>query len=293
MTPPVVLMPIGPGEAELARARDSLASVRRHEPAAEPVLVDDGPAARDLSALTDGPVVRTALRGGWVPDRDSAMLAGTLAGLRAARSLDPAFVLKLDTDALVIAPFAEPIRAALAARPSAGLLGSYDRLCTGAPRDWSLWDGPLAAAARPLRLFPRRHGSRIPRGWRRTRAERRHVRTTLAAARARGYRPGEHCLGGAYAVAPALVASPLLDAWRPWVGTRLAEDVLLGILCRAAGLEPAGLVGPGEPFALAWRGLPAEPSRLLAAGHAIVHSVAGREEAELRAWFRARAEVAA
>ena len=79
---------------------------------------------------------------------------------------------------------------------------------------------------------------------------------------------------------------------RPWVQTRLSEDVVLGLLCGAAGLRMQNAVGAAEPFAVSWKGLPAPPEQLLDRGHSIVHSVKDGphgSERELRAWFRANA----
>ncbi|MGH2907768.1 MAG: hypothetical protein ACRDK8_00545, partial [Solirubrobacteraceae bacterium] len=77
---------------------------------------------------------------------------------------------------------------------------------------------------------------------------------------------------GAYAVSGAFLHRAALQ-WRPWVGTGLGEDVVVGMLCSAAGLGMESLTGSGQPFALAWRGLPVPPSDLARARHAIVHSV--------------------
>ena len=74
-------------------------------------------------------------------------------------------------------------------------------------------------------------------------------------------------------MSPRLAARRDLMEWRPWVGTGLGEDVVMGLLCRAAGLEMRSLTGPGEPFGLAYLGLPKEPRALIAAGHSVVHSV--------------------
>jgi hypothetical protein len=178
-----------------------------------------------------------------------------------------------------------------------GVLGSFERTCTGAPRDWSGWQRPLARVARPVRVLPLRGRGRLPRLVFKHRPQRAAIRWVLAAARTHGYVPGAHCLGGAYAVAPDLLHRRELLDWRPWVGTRLGEDVVLGLLCHAAGLRMAGLVDEGDPFALAWRGLPGPPPWLLERRHAIVHSVKDDPdlgEAQLRAWFRRRRpEVAA
>jgi len=103
------------------------------------------------------------------------------------------------------------------------------------------------------------------------------------------YVTGAHCLGGAYAVSRALLARADLFDPAPWLQTGLGEDVVVGLLCHAAGLELRGLVGRGEPFGLAHVGLPATPAELLAAGHSIVHAVKHPDavaEEELRAAFR-------
>ena len=103
--------------------------------------------------------------------------------------------------------------------------------------------------------------------------------------------PGAHCLGGAYGVSAAFLRRAALD-WRPWIRTRLGEDVVVGLLCSAAGLRMRSLTAPGEPFALAWRGLPASPGEIAAHGASIVHSVKcdePDEEAALRGRLQAAA----
>src|SRR5206468_13099082 len=63
-----VLVPVGPGSAELARFRDLLDSLHAYEPAGSfrLIVVDDGPAPRDLGV--DATVIRTPLwRGGRRP----------------------------------------------------------------------------------------------------------------------------------------------------------------------------------------------------------------------------------
>jgi hypothetical protein len=122
---------------------------------------------------------------------------------------------------------------------------------------------------------------------------RRYVRSAIASARAHGYETGEHCLGGAYAVTTSAAQRLRAMGWLgdplATYGTRLPDDVVLGLLARASGLELCSLVGPGEAFAVKFQGLIAEPEELISRGHAIVHSVKdhdGRSEAVLRSRFR-------
>lgn len=167
------------------------------------------------------------------------------------------------------------------------MVGSYDRMCTGAVRDWSGWEPGVRAVGRPWRLT--RAGARPRELWRRPRHDRLRARAVLMAARANGYVTGSHCLGGAYAVTPRLLARHDLLDWRPWIRTQLGEDVVVGLLCAAAGLRGRSLVDPGEPFGLAHTGLPGEPAWLMERGHGIVHSLKTPEqggEQRLRAYFR-------
>jgi hypothetical protein len=209
------------------------------------------------------------------------MTAATISGLEACREAGVDLAVKLDTDAAVIAPFSECLRRALA-DDQVGVIGSYDRSATGATRDWSMWERPLARAHRRWSVTYRADGRRVL--WHKRRRDRRDVRRLRAAA-ARWTPIGAHCLGGAYGVSRSFLTRAELD-WRPWVGTHLSEDVVVGTLCAASGLQMRGLVAPGEPFALAWRGLPASPEEIRAHEHSIVHSVKAdtlEEERLLRA----------
>ena len=80
-----VLVPVGPGSAELARFRDLLDSVLAYEPAGSfrLIVVDDSPRPRDFG--TGATVIRTPLwrEGRRPPDPLSAMVAGTVEGLLA------------------------------------------------------------------------------------------------------------------------------------------------------------------------------------------------------------------
>src|SRR5439155_9046140 len=132
--------------------------------------------------------------------------------LRAAEGAE--FAVKLDTDALVIAPFAEAVRRALGDH---GVIGSYDVMSNGRVRTWYWWPPLLERAARPVQVYRPPRGSLRPRVTLRRRRDRRIARTVLHLAKARGYTPGSHCLGGAYAVSGALLERRDLLCWRPWI----------------------------------------------------------------------------
>src|SRR5437879_1615800 len=111
-----VLLPIGPGGSEVERLADGLAALNAFEPDVERiVLVDDEPdAGRDLyraaGVLADRVTVIANPRDGRGAGWSDGLAVGMGAGL--AEILDGASVawaLKLDTDALVVGPFASAI----------------------------------------------------------------------------------------------------------------------------------------------------------------------------------------
>jgi hypothetical protein len=286
-----VLIPVGPDSRELGRLADTLDSIRAFEDPGQIrlILVDDCIEQRtlpvDRAAWASVDVVRTPLWNASTPDPYSAMVAGTIEGLAVAASHRPDLLLKLDTDALLIAPVAGKLRTLLGDR-TLGVVGSYTHTCAGARRDWSGWRKRLLRARLPVAVIPGRKlpGLRSPR----------HARAAgelLARARGNGYVWGAHCLGGAYAVGPALLERTELLDWRPWVRTGLGEDVVVGLLAAVAGLRIEGSVGPGETFGVAWQNLPLPPEQLLSDRYSVVHSVRDQEygaETELRSFFRAR-----
>ncbi len=266
-----VLLPVGPGDRDVARMTDVLRMLERHEnpERVHVVVIDDSPSPRDLDpGWPVQTVLRTTLRRRRTPDPYSAMTAATITGLRFCRSLPVDLAVKLDTDAAVAAPFTEAIRRAFADR-RLGVVGSYDVMIGGARRDWSVWEPALSRAARRFSATRQPGGRRML--WFRTRTE---VETVAELRRRADARVpiGAHCLGGAYAVSRSFLDRADLR-WRPWVGTGLSEDVVIGVLCAAAGLEMRSMTAPGEPFAVAWQGLPGTPQTILESGHSIVHSV--------------------
>ena len=205
-----------------------------------------------------------------------------------------AHCVRLDTDALVIAPFAEKLAAALEARPDTGVAGSYDRTCNGEPRDFSEWARVARVHARPVWTWrhPPRRGryAQLAVGGR-LGAVRREVRAALA----NGYVPGEHCLAAACVVTAKMVGAManarMLEDPTRWLNTRFGDDIMLGVQTRALGLELVGMVGDGEPFGLRHVGLADTPERLVARGFSFIHSVKNDPDAsepEIREFFAAR-----
>lgn len=284
-----VVVPVGPGAEEQERLRGLLRSLFDHEPdTGNVVLVDDGPPDRLLAVEAPAGCALTVLAnpraGKGVPTLGGRCCA-TLAGLRhVALATEVRFALRLDTDALVIAPFAERLAAAFARRPGVGVLGSYEVVCNGHVRQFPAWEPVLRRLGRPVSFWrhPARPGRYVQVALSGRRAA---VREEIKAARANGYRWGENCQGGGYALTRGLLdrlaAAGMLDDPLRWRDTRVGEDVMVGVLARATGLRLDGDVAPGEGlFAVARAGLPLPPARLLEGGYAIVHPVTRTEDWE-------------
>jgi hypothetical protein len=290
----VAAIPVAPGPGEAPRVDDLLAAVCAHEPALRAiVLVDDEPEARrfDLPGVAVIPNPRASRGIGTLGGTCTA----TLAALRWAHQHAPgAHVIRLDTDSLVIAPFANKLAVAIAQAPRAGVLGSHDRTCNGEPRDFSSWAPVARMQARPVWTW-----AHPPRRWRylqlalggRLGAVRREIRTAFA----NGYEPGEHCLAAACVVTTAMIdamsRAGMLDDPLRWLNTRFGDDIMLGAQARALELDLVGLVADGEPFGLRHIGLADTPERLLARGFAFIHSVKNdphMSEDEIRRFFAAR-----
>jgi hypothetical protein len=284
----VVLIPVAAGAVDGARVADLLAALAVHEPLAREVLVvDDEQPVRSFTR--DGlhvTVIPNPRRGRGIPTLGGTT-AGTLAGLAWVAGERPgAWVLRLDGDALVIGPFADAVQAALDADPRAGLLGSCHRTCNGDVRDVCAIGAEVRRHRRAVWAW--RRPPRRP-WW--IRPADPHVRSVLAAAARGGYRPGEHCMAAGCIISGPLVRALAARGWladpRRWLGARLGDDMVLGAMTRACGLELRDL---HAVFGVSHRGLPDTPQRLLDREFAIIHSVKNDPalaEDEIRAFFAA------
>lgn len=278
--PHVVVIPAGPGEDEPARVADLVAAIGACEPAgpAAILVVDDAPPRAWPAGVTAIPNPRRGRGIGTLGGTSAA----TLAGLAWAHEHHPgAWVLRLDTDALVIGPYAERVAARLT--PGVGILGSCHVTCNGQRRDVRAIGREVRRHARPVWLFarpPRRGRAGMVR-----RADPR-LRAIIADARQAGYEPGEHCIAAGCAISPAFVRAAAARGWladpRRWIEARLGDDMLLGAMTRAAGL---GLVDATDVFGIQHVGLPDTPERLEQRGFAVIHSLKGHDEDAVRRHF--------
>lgn len=292
-----VILPVGPDPQELERTSDLLHSLWAYEPHTSwVVLIDDTTHDRRLTERFYFPPTCQAVslpnpRQGRGNGHRGGVCAALLTGLNWVHShTDASFALKLDTDALVITPFAEKIQTAFAAMPQVGMLGSYDQTCNGDRRDFSFWQPCFEHLSSRLSLFRFRgkryfHLGLIGRGA--------SIRQQIQTALKQGYEWGEHCQGGAYAVSRKMILrmaeqgylnDPLL-----WLHTPMGDDPMLGMYTKATAMQLHGLVAIDQPFGIRLKGLAYLPEELLAKGHSLIHSVkndARLSESEIRSFFR-------
>lgn len=200
--------------------------------------------------------------------------AGTLAALRYwAEAAPGAHVVRLDSDALVIAPFAERVRIP----QGAGIVGSCRTTPDGERRDVAWWAETVRAHRRAVWA------------WKRPPLPGRFVMRADPLARevARAARePGVHCMAAGCVLTAPFVAALHARGWleRPerWVRTFFGDDVLLGAMAQALGFA---LVDDHAVFGLKHVGLLDEPARLQERGFGVVHSLKGEGEQQARAFF--------
>jgi hypothetical protein len=257
-----VIIPAGPGEDVL----DTLASVVHYTDPSRVILVidDSSPLRGNSHRLRDLSQDIIVIPAQGAPGRRGYLWVKLAAGYRwLLERFEPGIVLRMDTDALLIGHGLEAAaEQAFTERPRIGLIGSYMIGPDGGHRDFS-------SAAQQLRAETGIRGLIHPQ--RRSRL-RHHVRL----ARRHGYIEGAHALGGAYIHSHAAVnwicENGLFS--QPCLATsQLAEDHIMALLTMAGGYRIQDFGGPDQPMALWWRGLPAHPEDLLAAGKLITHSV--------------------
>lgn len=295
-----IVLPVGPEAHDVPRTADLVDALAAY--AGVPfalVIVDDGVNPRPLLPQVAGVSGCAAV---VLPHPRRVAINGRLARYVRSKGLCPAvlagfawvarhaprirFAMKLDTDSLVIAAFFERLAAFFEHRPGIGMTGAFDRTPNGTRRDF----GPHAPTVRRLYRLVRPSWWAL---WVTADGASRTLGEHVVAAVTNGYRFGEHCLGGGYAVSPELLRRMLargyFDDPSLWIPIDCSEDVMMGMYTRAVGLRSANYVRPGEVFGVRYQGLPALPADLLARGYAVIHSVKNDPrmgEAEIRAFFR-------
>jgi hypothetical protein len=289
-----VLVPVGPGAKECARLADLFDSLFFHEPKVScALLVDDERHGRELSRTIVAPPTcevasipnpRQGRGHGWAGGLCVGVLAG-LAWLQQHRA-DLEFVVKLDTDALVIAPFAAKVASKFRESPEVGLVGSYQFEPGGQHRQSPGWIPSIRSFLSPISLRGRYLQITL---WGRPR----RIREALVAALANSYQMSEHVQGGGYAVSAEtlrrMASRGYVDDPLCWLWSGLTEDVMMGLYAHAIGMKLLDYNGVGEPFGVQYAGLPDRPNVLLTSGYSIIHSLKdhnGVLEEDTRRFFR-------
>ena len=273
-----VVLPVGRSYDD-EFVRDTIGSVCQFLPASRLIIVDDSgcetgrrvaPASAEVIVTPDG----YQGLGGQLYRRLSLAFREAL-----RRPFD--VLLRLDTDAVLLGgTFVERAERLFASNPQIGALGAYQKDYDGTPRSYSY------PAWRIRRILTReaRHDPR------------RAVRIgqlVLRAYRHGGYVRGEFVQGGATIYSPAAIRSfeeaGLLDD-ECLARSEMQEDHIFGLCLRSLGFEMLdfGTAFDDLPFGVTWRGLPASPEQLVAAGKEIIHSTnffGDRDESDIRAVF--------
>jgi len=248
------------------------------------------------------------------------MAAGVLHAVKTLSQKYPEryqYLLKLDTDALVIAPFIEKLSKFFNDNEHIGEIGSYLLFPDGEERPGNQEWAPLIMSIGTMRFYFRRryfiklleHIGRVTSSnlaWRRklwfvriallgSLTRHRTWRLILDRATKTGYQPGFHVQGGSYAISGRVLRSPYfqhcIDDCTISYGTNLSEDVLVSLLVIASNFELQDYNRRTQCFGIWWRWPTFDQRELLEREYSIIHSVKHPEglsaEKEFREFFRA------
>jgi hypothetical protein len=259
----VVIVPIGPG-TKPEFVIDTVESYKYYTNRPfEVVLTDDshqGVGAKVQAALPYCRLLHTSKpMGGW---------AGLYINLSnaysyALRNFRFKALLKLDADALVIAP--EPEKEALELfkqDPTAGIAGQYPFTYHGEP--WNIrWPRQrILNSTSNWKFFARPIANYQLMGY--------HQKALQ-----NGYNTGESVFGGAYFISNACLQAMEQNRLLPRKSFRslnLGEDHIFSLLAKSLGFSLNSLSMTGGPVGCSWKGLPVSPEQLISDGRKIIHS---------------------
>jgi hypothetical protein len=300
-----VVIPVGATSIEVARCNALLWSLLRWEPAIGWTVIVENRGTRP-SGLAELPYfqgLRNAVR--LEADAVSVKVLTALRWIHANTDAD--FILKIDTDALVIGRFVDKIRECIVTTPEAGLIGAIGLSCNDAVR----WRRNLRLEpdllrlnrqlpeTRPANAFSIGDKIRIPalgtvapeifNSFKRVRC---HITDAIR----NGYASDEYCQGGAMVIVRKMVdrmaAANYLAHAEEWQNIPVSDDRILPMYAHAVQMAITDKSRPGEPFGVQWRGLAYPPQELADVGYSLIHSVkndAQYSEVEIREFFRERA----
>jgi hypothetical protein len=287
MTEFAALIFVGPGDLDAKRLKRLLESLLLYEPTVQTIVIIDDSSGQDFSAIvplefTTRTVILPNPRNGLGYWWQGGLCVGLTEGLRwigENRAIE--FVVRLDTDALVIGSFASRVSSAFDADPKIGLLGTWDKYAFNGvqrlPHENSNKILPyiLRKASRHFAIW--RHSDWPTRVQCSLFKNDRLVRRIIRSAIQNGYQPGDFVQGGGYAIRSQLIQSlntHHLTAYSlAFLHQFYSEDVLATLFCYAMGYYPKGFNQPGEVFGVQNQMLPATISELVEAQYGIIHSI--------------------
>lgn len=298
---------VGAGDLEHSRFADFAKSLFHYEPGVDQfAIVDDSKTPRrlldglDIPANCKATVISNPRKGrgsGW----GAGLTAAIITALRWIHDNgQPTFVLKVDTDTLIVAPFANKIQNQFLARPEIGMLGSGSQNFPDRPRDFLAERSMAPALEKLLRQITiwRRTYDKWPRLQLGFFGKYGRIRAILRQAILNGYILGENCVGGGYAISGETLSkihkSGLLDEPLLWINTPCGEDVVISLYVKRVCKGFADFNGIGEPFGVSVQGSPFSPEEILKRGYSIVHSVkscGGYGESDTRSFFSAQRNI--
>lgn len=281
-----VLTFIGPGDADAVRMGRMLKSILFYEPSvANIVIIDDRsnqnferiipPLLRDRCVILANP---RHGRGDWWL---AGLCVGLTEGLRwIAENEDVDFVLRLDTDAMVIGACADRIHEKFQSHHTVGLLGTWTKFPVSGRQRLpkvevaDFLSTILTKATKHFAIW--RHSSLPTRVQSSLRRSDREVRRVIRTAISNGYSPGDFIQGGGYAIRGKLIKKlhslGMITSPETYLGQFFGEDVLATLLCFAGNFQPLDFNSNGEVFAVVNTGLPARAEDLIKLGYAVAHS---------------------
>lgn len=308
-----VFVCVGPGTRELERLSDFLDSLFAYEPSTSLlILIDDSPVGRGLQKEIRTPaycetivIVHPRLgRGrGYL---GGLFVADLLAISELLKRPRIEFLLKCDTDTLIIGPFAEQIASYFEGHSQIGMVGTLGRTCNPDSADYRQFCESAKYLREIFALVPsadKLTPNEIEAGLVETRFGMVTVKDIIAldefrdivqSAADHGYRFGEYLQGGAYAIANSLAGRLLNRGYLAeplrWLNSPFGEDLMMSICTRAVGMTLQDLSGFSDPFGVQYQGLPYRPVVLRERRHSIIHSIRNDpvcSEVELREFFGA------
>jgi hypothetical protein len=302
-------IPVGPTVTDASRAVYLIRSLLKWEPdLGWCIFVEDTPAPIGFSTLNGIPARCQVVellnpRRGQGGDWRGAVSAAKLIALGwVHNNTDADFVLKIDTDALVIRPFSTAVRHFLLSHPTAGLVGTVGYTCN---REIKQLFDEEPQLAKVCRLLPRaapsvdvdaENGFIFISNCGVFSHERRKffdkVRPHIEAAIHRGFRSTEYCQGGASVVTrdmiDAMAVSGYLESPETWINLPFGDEPVMAMYARALGMDICDCSNEGEPFGIQYIGLPYPLETIRARRHSLIHSVKNDRrytEAQIRSYF--------